>query len=669
MLIRSVVTVLVATSCLPAFAQTGIQTPKQFDPVPKEDEPRLLDGLTTLKKEVAILTQGDHDERLVDDVAIFAKGVEWCIRHNEFYKPRNGKGTTAYVKYCDSAIAEGLARAKQVASENSPWTKQVGSTIRAYTSKVDGSVQPYAISLPDGFADAERTYRWPLHVKLHGRGGTRNEVRFFAEHSGKKPVEGQYWIQLDVFGRTDNAYRWSGETDVFEAIADVRRSYRIDDRRVTLWGFSMGGAGAWHLGLHHPSKWSSVGPGAGFVDFYKYQKQTDKPRPPHQHSALHIYDSVDYTLNLYNVPFVTYGGEKDAQLVASTDMVELAKGLDVPVKLLVGPGMGHKFHPDSFKKFMAFHAARSKAGRPGYPGASSIRFTTWTPKYNRCEWLKIAEQQQHLEQTTVEGGLTKNGALILRTKNVAALQIARDVAGTIVIDGDQLPLSAAADQLLPDVYYKHDGEGWKVLSYDDSRAFDKNGDLHKRHNLQGPIDDAFMEPFVVVTGTGEAWSKTQQDWSTFSLQRFQREFDKWLRGELVPVKDRDLTEEQIASKNLILFGDPGSNSVLAKVLGKLPIKWTKDAIIVNGRTFDPKSHGLAMIYPNPLNPQKYIVINSGHTMHEKDFRASNSWLFPKLGDIAVQKFKKAGKGFDEETVWAGHFDTHWQLPVERTASR
>lgn len=652
-----------------SYAQTGIQTPERFDPVPKEHEPRLQDGLATLQKEVAALQSEDQDSRLVADVAVLAKGVEWCLRHAEFYKPRNGKGQTAYVKYCDDAIREGLARAKLLREGESPWGTQPGSTIRGYVSRVDGSVQPYALSLPADFEKAERLHRWPLHVKLHGRGGTRNEVRFFAEHSGRAPGKDQNWIQLDVFGRTDNAYRWSGETDVFEALADVRRRYRIDDRRVTLWGFSMGGAGAWHLGLHYPSKWSSVGAGAGFVDFYVYQKQQDKPLPPHQHSALHIYDAVDYALNLYNVPFVTYGGENDAQLVASTTMVDLAKKLDVPCRLLIGPGTGHRFHPDSFEEFMSFHAARSRAGRPGYPGASSLRFTTWTVKYNRCEWLRVAEQKEHLQQTTVEGGLTKNGALILRTKNAAALQIARDVASQIVIDGDQLPLSSAGDQLLPDVYYVQDVGDWKVLNYDESRAFDRNTELHKRRNLQGPIDDAFMEPFVVVTGTGDPWSEIQQDWSVFTLQRFQQEFDKWLRGQLTPVRDQNLTEDQIASKNLILFGDPGSNSVLARILDRLPIEWTRESLTVNGRSFPTESHGLAMIYPNPLNPRKYIVINSGHTMHEKDFRASNSWLFPKLGDIAVQKIHRNGRGFDEETVWAEHFDSKWQLPVARTATR
>jgi len=653
---------------IPGLAQTGVQTPERFDPVPQEDHGRIRGDLQKLQAAAAVLERGDQPRSLLADVAVLAKGVEWCLRHAEFYQPRNGKGKTAYVRYCEDAIATGLKRARRLEAGQVPWLSQTGSTIRGYVSRVDGSLQPYALSLPVNFSEVDRLHRWPLHVKLHGRGGTRNEVRFFAEHSGRKPADGQDWIQLDVFGRTDNAYRWSGETDVFEAIADVRRKYRIDDRRVTLWGFSMGGAGAWHQGLHHPSTWSSVGPGAGFVDFYRYQKQAEL-RPAYQHRALHIYDAVDYALNLYNTPFCTYGGEKDAQLVASTTMVELAEQLDVPVKLLIGPGMGHKFHPDSFREFMDFHIQQSKAGRTKFPGARSLRFTTWTLKYNRCEWLKIAEMQRHLEQATVEGGLTEAGILLLRTQNVAALQIARDVAGTVVIDGARLPLLAAADQLLPDVYYTRNDTGWKVLTYDESRQFDANPELHKRHDLQGPIDDAFMEPFVCVTGTGTPWSETQRDWSQFTLQRFEKEFDKWLRARIPRIEDQELSSDLIGSHHLILFGDPGSNAVLARVLDQLPVKWSKTGITVQGKTYDPETHGLSLIYPNPLNPRKYVVINSGHTMHEKDFRASNSWLFPRLGDIAVQKIERSGQGFQEETVWADHFNSDWQLKVSEAVAQ
>src|SRR5262249_53075966 len=141
------------------------------------------------------------------------------------------------------------------------------SIIRGYESKVDGSFQPYAVIVPDGLPAPPARVR--LDVVLHGRGATLNEARFIATHDGKPaplPADAAGKITLHVFGRTNNAYRWAGEADVFEAIDAVKRRYAIDERRIVLRGFSMGGAGAWHLGLHHPSLWSSVEAGAGFSE-------------------------------------------------------------------------------------------------------------------------------------------------------------------------------------------------------------------------------------------------------------------------------------------------------------------------------------------------------------------------------------------------------------------
>jgi hypothetical protein len=232
----------------------------------------------------------------------------------------------------------------------------------------------------------------------------------------------------------------------------------------------------------------------------------------------------------------------------------------------------------------------------------------------------------------------------------------------VVIDGAKLKLNSAAQGLLPGVYYVKGSKEWYGLTYDESREFPNNRDLRKRHNMQGPIDDAFMEPFVCVRGTGKPWSQNQQAWANWTLERFGREYDKWLRGRVPVADDIDIDPFKL-NKNLILFGDPGSNKVLAKIIDKLPIKWTKDGIEVDGKTYDPETHGLSMIYPNPLNPTRYVVINSGHTFHAKDFIASNSWLFPRLGDIAVQKFERSETGdYKESVAWATLFDMNWQLP-------
>jgi hypothetical protein len=116
-------------------------------------------------------------------------------------------------------------------------------------------------------------------------------------------------------------------------------------------------------------------------------------------------------------------------------------------------------------------------------------------------------------------------------------------------------------------------------------------------------------------------------------------------------------------KSLILFGDPGSNAVLEKLAARLPVRWSKEAVDVSGETYNPAAHGVSFIYPNPMAPRKYIVVNSGHTFHAADFEKSNAWLFPRLGDIAVQKFEKLpGDAYDEKVVWADFFDSGWKLP-------
>ncbi|HUG18921.1 MAG TPA: prolyl oligopeptidase family serine peptidase, partial [Planctomycetaceae bacterium] len=551
---------------------------------------------------------------LISDVEVFAKAAEWILRHDEFYKPD-------YVQQTEQVLAAGMIRAEQFAARENIWGTSPGKSILGYYSEVDGSAQPYALTLPNNF-DPDQPGRWPLHVVLHGRAATMNEVNFIARHDAKPAPKDQTWIQLDVFGRTNNAYRWSGETDVFEAIRNAQQRFRIDDKRITLHGFSMGGAGAWHLGLHHPSKWSSVGPGAGFVDTYKYQKMKEK-LPDIQHLTLGIYDAVDYALNAANVPVCTYGGELDAQLLASTTTVDAAKELGVEIKLIVGPNMGHKFDPVSQQEFMKFHLAASEAGRPTFPGLRTIRFTTRTLKYNRCEWLTIEELIEQYQPTTVEGTI-EDDQVHLTTENVAALKLSRDIARTATIDGKVLPLADAADNLLPDVLYVREEGEWSLVDYDQTRRFDANPGPRKRHELQGPIDDAFMDSFVCVRGTGAPWSKNQQAWSEFVLARFEREFDKWLRGKIRIVNDKDVTQEMIGKSHLILFGDPGSNSVIAQVLEELPVSWTKTEIIANGQTHDVNTRGLAMIYPNPLNRRRYVVINSGHTFHEEQFKASNA---------------------------------------------
>ncbi len=460
-----------------------------------------------------------------------------------------------------------------------------------YVSRVDGSTQPYRVHVPKQF---DETKPMRLDVILHGRNAKITPESFLAA----KPHIVTDRIELEVYGRGNNAYRWAGETDVFEAIAAVRAKYKIDPDRIVLRGFSMGGAGTWHLGLHHPSTWAAIEAGAGFTETINYAKRTQLT--PVERAGLHIYDAVDYAPNLQLVPGVGYGGELDPQLKASQNIKEAVANLTgLRALWLVGPKTEHKWHPDSKAASEAF-LARSLPRKANDP----YRFLTYTPRFgDGCiEALETLYQPAHLEQS----GST------VTTKNVMMLRLPQ---GSYTIDGQKLTGA---------VFHKAAGR-W--------RKGEPKG-LIKRKGLQGPIDDAFMDRFVSI---GEPDPTFAANWK------------RHMNGQLLRA------EAPVNDAHLVLWGTPETNPTLKKILPRLPVQWKDARITIKGQSFDAATHTLAMIYPNPLNPSKYVVLNSGHTFGAKDFEGTNALLYPRHGDYAViEKATGAVK-------LSGYFDSRWRL--------
>ncbi len=188
--------------------------------------------------------------------------------------------------------------------------------------------------------------------------------------------------------------------------------------------------------------------------------------------------------------------------------------------------------------------------------------------------------------------------------------------------------------------------------------------LRKTHGRQGPIDDAFLESFLCVRPTGTPRQKLAHQYALAALDGFARDFARWMHGDVRVKDDTQVTADDIAAHHLILFGDPGSNKLLGQIADRLPIRWTADAIVAGKQTYAAADHVLVMIYPNPLNPSRYVVINSGHTFHEPEFRGNNALVYPRLGDFAVLRLD-ASKATQETSVErAGLFGDHWELPQQ-----
>ena len=115
-------------------------------------------------------------------------------------------------------------------------------------------------------------------------------------------------------GRAKNTYHWPGEGDVFEAMAFAQKAYKIDSERVTLRGFSMGGAGVWHTSLHYPDLWAAVEVGAG--DNTSHRIPILNTLPAYQQAMCKIFDNMyEWAINAYDIPFASYVGENDRNLV------------------------------------------------------------------------------------------------------------------------------------------------------------------------------------------------------------------------------------------------------------------------------------------------------------------------------------------------------------------
>jgi hypothetical protein len=77
-------------------------------------------------------------------------------------------------------------------------------------------------------------------------------------------------------------------------------------------------------------------------------------------------------------------------------MQQAAEKLQVPLKLIIGKGMGHAFDPASRNEFMAFHAANVQTGRPKFVPETAFASprrhsnTTAVTGYPSSKWNKPA---------------------------------------------------------------------------------------------------------------------------------------------------------------------------------------------------------------------------------------------------------------------------------------
>jgi hypothetical protein len=621
------------------------------------DRQELAQGVAELGKAIADLRDSLQKRtallELLPDVQIYHNAVRYALDHDEFYKPAEN----AVAK---TLLRQGLQRAAELAKSQAPWTTATGPVVRGYRSKIDDSVQPYGLVVPTFYKATGFPHR--LDVWYHGRGETLTELAFI---NGRQNSVGDftppYAFVLHPYGRYCNANHFAGEVDTFEALDHVRKHYNIDDNKLIVRGFSMGGAACWHMAVHYPGHWAAAAPGAGFSETPDFLKvfQNEKLEPTWYEKRLwHLYDCTDYALNLYHCPTVAYSGSKDSQKQAADVMAKAMAAEGLTLVHVIGAGAGHSYTPQAKAEINRRIDSIAEVGRDPVP--RKILFTTWTLRYNQMRWLTIDGLGKHWERARVEAELTALGAT-LKTTNVTRLTIAMPpgyapldshLPTTLSIDGQALKgAPVLSDRSWVNHLEKKDGK-WSLV---DQVVADG-----KRHGLQGPIDDAFMDRFLFVAPTGNPLNSQVGNWAKSEMAHAIDHWRRQFRGEVLRKDDTQVTPDDEKSANLILWGDPSSNKYLASIQDKLPIAWTADGVQASGRKYTGGYHVPVLICPNPRAPHKYVVVNSGFTFREYDY-LNNARQVPKLPDWAVLDVRqpttsRAPAGI----VDAGFFSEQWK---------
>ena len=115
------------------------------------------------------------------------------------------------------------------------------------------------------------------------------------------------------------------------------------------------------------------------------------------------------------------------------------------------------------------------------------------------------------------------------------------------------------------------------------------------------------------------------------------------RGE-APVKaDTAVTSADMQAGNLILWGDPSSNAVLARIAARLPIRWDRDGtILAGGKTYPAGTSVPVFLYPNPLAPSHYVVVNSAGCGALLKPKPGDCCVYCSYGDVACPPIQEGG---------------------------
>jgi len=523
----------------------------------------------------------------------------------------------------------------------------------AYRDEVDGSPQYARVYLPAGYDPGKK---WPMVLQIHGF-NPANPVywRWWSADSRHPGIDTEFSghqgvIYVEPHGRGNTQYLGMGDSDIVRVVAEAKRLFSVDDDRVYLTGDSMGGWGTWNVATRHPDLFAAIAPVFGGADYHvdlsEEQLAKLSPLDRFQRERESSWSMADSLLNL---PILVHHGDVDKAVKVgySRWAVRMLQRWGYDVRYHEYPGRGHEaLDGQNGNLSIEWFLKHRRDANP-----RRVRLRSAELRNASAYWAQVQQAESPRAFMVVDAEVVDANAIRLDTENV--LDIALRPSSALVDPGR--PVKVVWNGAAREVSFAQGELRLQAPGYAPAA-------LHKGPRRPGSLTDFGVTPFAVVVGTS-AKDRAMVEMCAQKAKSFVSNWRDWQKQEPRVFKDTEIKEADLARYSLLLIGGPEANRVSARFASKVPLTVSADLIAIDGQRYPVKDAAVQMLYPHPLNEERYVLIvaaTSADGMYFADpqNRGFGDWDYVIL-DGRIPAFKQGASPWQTRIV-SGLFDHDWR---------
>lgn len=273
----------------------------------------------------------------------------------------------------------------------------------------------------------------------------------------------------------------------------------------------------------------------------------------------------------------------------------------------------------------------------------AIKFKSWRRKTNQNQWIHDISMGNNGDFFEISGKIKKS-TIRLTGNNIHSFSI----------QPDETPIDKDIDDVR--IFYNGEKTNYKYLPDDrkilveiTKREIITKFLFSKNQFVEGPVWEVFGGPFLFVKGQDmpELWAS--------SCDKMVNQWNTHFHTDIQICTD-NLNDSLKSQNNLVLFGNSSSNKIINQIAELLPVKTYHDAVVFGDQIFKSPDICYQYCYPNPFNPEKYVLIIGGNNMENFLLYQNMPWY-----DGTSDYYIWSSENGKPKIITQGNFDYKWEV--------